>query len=99
MSFAYHPRALAELEHETSWYEHRRTGLGHELAALVEDAVRRIVLTPALFPTVAHRPRFRRVVLHKFPLSVVYMLREGNVVIVALAHAKKRPGYWARRIP
>lgn len=99
MSFAYHPRALAELEHETSWYEHRQSGLGRELAAVVDDAVRRIVLTPALFPIVPGRPRFHRVILHKFPFSLVYMLRDGNVVIVALAHAKKQPGYWARRIP
>jgi hypothetical protein len=55
-----------------------------------------------LFPRDRSHPLARRAVLSKraFPFSIVYFVRdEETIVIAAIAHAKRRPGYWARRIP
>jgi plasmid stabilization system protein ParE len=41
--------------------------------------------------------RFRKMFLHRFPLSIVYVERGEEIVIVAVAHQRRRPGYWRRR--
>jgi len=40
----------------------------------------------------------RRIVLHRYPFSVVYRERLHDIQIVAIAHAKRRPGYWTKRL-
>ena len=39
----------------------------------------------------------RRFPLRKFPYSVIYYARADEVRVVALAHHRRRPGYWASR--
>ncbi|MCH7935415.1 MAG: type II toxin-antitoxin system RelE/ParE family toxin, partial [Gemmatimonadetes bacterium] len=40
----------------------------------------------------------RRVLLHRFPYIVVYKELEDEILVVAFAHHKQRPGYWRDRI-
>jgi toxin ParE1/3/4 len=40
---------------------------------------------------------YRRFVLHKFPFSVVYATRAELIEVIAIAHHRRRPGYWASR--
>lgn len=40
----------------------------------------------------------KRLLLHRFPFSVVVLEKEDTFVIVALAHFARRPGYWQDRI-
>jgi len=40
----------------------------------------------------------RRRVLHSFPYSVIYQEKQDVILIVAVAHAKRREGYWAKRL-
>jgi toxin ParE1/3/4 len=40
----------------------------------------------------------RRYVLRHFPHLVLYLLRDARVIIVAIAHGKRRPGFWAKRV-
>lgn len=39
----------------------------------------------------------RRFPLRKFPYSIVYYVRGDELRVVALAHHRLRPGYWAGR--
>jgi plasmid stabilization system protein ParE len=39
----------------------------------------------------------RRVILVKFPYSVFFYVRQGTAIVLAVAHAKRRPGYWTGR--
>jgi hypothetical protein len=41
--------------------------------------------------------RVRRYVFPRFPFSLLYRVLEGNVEIIAVAHGKRRPGYWRTR--
>jgi hypothetical protein len=40
----------------------------------------------------------RRRVLEKFPYSVIFQEKEEVILVAAVAHAKRRPGYWRGRI-
>jgi toxin ParE1/3/4 len=43
------------------------------------------------------RGRIRRFPLRRFPYSIVYYLRESEVRVLAVAHQRRRPGFWRER--
>ncbi len=93
-----HADAEAEVEEAASWYEARRVGLGLEFVAAIDRALADIAERPESFPVWA--PPWRRVVLQRFPFVVYFELEVERVVVMAVAHARRRPGYWmARRAP
>ena len=91
----FHPDADAELAEAALFYESRMPGLGKSLAAEVE----RTIALLCDFPD-AGTPVFadvRRAVVARYPYSIVYRHRAASIEILALAHQRRRPGYWHRR--
>ena len=91
----FHLLAADEAEAAERWYRER-----HEIAsARFQRELDRAV------DLIAERPKTgspylrstRRVLLRRFPFFVVYRVRGDNVQIVAVAHARRRPGYWRTR--
>ena len=39
----------------------------------------------------------RRFPLRRFPYSIVYRIEDEFIRVIALAHQRRRPGYWQRR--
>jgi plasmid stabilization system protein ParE len=90
------PAAEEEFLHAVAWYEAKRPGLGAEFLAEVERAARRIVSFPQHgSPYLAGT---RRIVLRRFPYSVVYSPDPEDLLVVAVAHQRRKPGYWKGRI-
>ena len=92
------PEAEEELTEAARWYETKRTGLGVELIATVDrafDDIRDASLSHPLWRT--DRP-YRRKPLTRFPY-VVFFKAEGDAIeVIAVAHAKRRPGFWLERV-
>ena len=44
------------------------------------------------------RPDCRRTLVHNFPYQLIYRIRDGEIVVYAVAHQKRRPGYWRKRL-
>jgi len=40
----------------------------------------------------------RRYAFPRYPFSLVYILRGEDIEIVAVAHGRRRPGYWRARL-
>ncbi len=92
--YSFHPEAAAELDDASAFYESCSIGLGRLFAAEVERTIDLVRQFPeAGTPVGAQR---RRVLVARFPYSVVY-LHEEEIVIFALAHQRRRPGYWRQR--
>jgi hypothetical protein len=96
------PEALDELAEAAEWYEERRSGLGDELLAEIDRMTREIAFRPASFPFVLDAPPelgIRRALLKRFPFALVFLQKSsGDLRILAVAHAKRRPGYWLWRV-
>ncbi|HEX4405186.1 MAG TPA: type II toxin-antitoxin system RelE/ParE family toxin [Polyangia bacterium] len=95
------PEATEELAAAVDWYELRRKGLGRELLtavdAVLEAAARdpeRFPLYPGAEPSLA----VRRVATRRFPFSVAFIDLDAVVRVVAIAHERRRPGYWRARL-
>jgi len=95
-------RATEEFDAAAEWYEAQRAGLGREFIDSVEMAVQQIQERPGLggpVPGVDSKLNVRRLLLRKFPYAIVYMESEGEILIVAIAHGHRKPGYWRERLP
>jgi len=96
----FHPDARAEFDADADWYDARRPDLGDEFIDAVEAAVEDCAAHPArwpLFPGVPAELGVRRRVVQRFPYLVAYLAYDDGIVVVAVAHASRRPGYWRAR--
>ena len=89
--------AANEFSAAVRWYEARRRGLGGEFFDAVLATLSRIEANPGIGTTISPDGNTRRVLVAKFPYHVVYRLTRSEMVIVAIAHLKRRPGYWNNR--
>ena len=89
--------AIEEFREAVRWYEERRPGLGGAFLEAVNSALARIKEHPAIGTGSVEEGRTRRVLVTGFPYQVVYTVRPTEVFVVAVAHLRRRPGYWARR--
>jgi plasmid stabilization system protein ParE len=86
-----------EMNEAAAFYESRVVGLGEEFLAEVNACVERILERPKIGRRL--RGDIRRLLVTRFPYSVVYATHGETAVVVAVAHLRRRPGYWVRRYP
>jgi len=94
--FVFHSEARTELREAILWYRTRDRKIGTEFRLAVQDSVREIANAPHRWPIHLHKTR--RYVLDRFPFSIIYLDTPELVNIVAVAHSKRKPGYWKRRL-
>jgi plasmid stabilization system protein ParE len=88
--------ALREILEAIEYYEGQAIGLGGTLDADLQHTLDFIVESPSLGSP--YERGTRRVLLRRFPYLVVYRTLVDRILVVAFAHAKRRPGYWADRV-
>ncbi|MBI2218843.1 MAG: type II toxin-antitoxin system RelE/ParE family toxin [Candidatus Rokubacteria bacterium] len=95
------PEAIDEVFEATVWYMARRPGLESEFLAEIDRVLPLIGSSPASFPRLLDLPEdlvVRRALLPRFPYAVIFMDLGPHVRVLAVAHAKRRPGYWLDRV-
>ena len=93
-------QAADELEHAVLWYENESPQLGLRLIEAFENAVQLLrEEMPPLVPVAREAGALgaKRLLLHRFPFSVVVFERDNEFIVIALAHHSRRPGYWKDR--
>jgi toxin ParE1/3/4 len=99
--FDFHPEARAELFADVDWYDEREAGAGERFEAAVRAAIDAAVESPescAVWPGWESEPVVRTKGVRDFPYRVVFFVRDDLLTIVAVAHAKRRPGYRRERV-
>lgn len=91
----WHPIALEELRQAAEYYKAQREGRDERFLNAVAAAVALIERFPALGHFV-HR-KYRRVLVHRFPYSVIYREQRTFLRVVAIAHHKLDPHNWIGR--
>jgi plasmid stabilization system protein ParE len=91
------PEAADELEHAWQWYASQNPVAAERFADEVVRVLDVITEAPGRWALAGHGTR--RVPLHRFPFKVVYRWDPGDEVVrlVAIAHTKRRDGYWRDR--
>ena len=92
---SFHPAALDELGAAYRWYRAREPAVAERFLAEVERAIERICAAPQVGSM--YRKSTRRFVCRRFPFVIIYRARVDEILIVAVAHGRRRPNYWRRR--
>lgn len=90
-----HPEAVAEAASARRWYETIDPRVASSFAAALDRTFAQIDLRPRSFAP--HLAGTRRAGLDGFPYAVVVDERDGTVRVLAVAHERRRPGYWHGR--
>jgi|SRR6478609_2968389 plasmid stabilization system protein ParE len=91
----YLPGARQDFDESFDWYA-RRSGVAAErFLAAVSASLIRIAEHPEQFARVDSR--HRECLVKRFPFRLVYRVEADRILVVAVAHAKRRPGFWRRR--
>jgi plasmid stabilization system protein ParE len=91
-----HPDAEREYLEALAWYRDRSVVVASDFELAVSEAVNVIAAAPQRWPS--YFGEFKRYTLHRFPFNVVYQEMLSEVVVFAVAHGRRRPGYWRKRV-
>jgi plasmid stabilization system protein ParE len=96
VNHVFHPDAALEFEEAVRHYRVRGRVLGDRFATEVQSAIRRILETPERWRVL--EGDVRRCLVRVFPYSVLYTIESDFILIVAVMHGKRQPGYWQYRL-
>ena len=96
MRYEFHPEALEEYEEAALYYAERDPGLALRFIETVEEAIQRILEAPARWRVIDED--VRRFLTRVFPYGVLYTVEPDFVLIVAVMHCSREPGYWKQRV-
>jgi hypothetical protein len=93
--------AAEEAVEAADWYERERSGLGEEFAQAIDaafDLLEEEIVPLTSMPGAAGQAGVKRLVLSRFPYDIVVLPKGDEIVVLAVAHHSRRPGYWRGRL-
>lgn len=95
MRVEFHPEALAEFRAAAEYYEQQQTALGERFVNAVEMAVAHVADAPTSCRVI--EGDIRRYLTRVFPYAVLYSIELDHILVVAVMHCRRKPGYWRER--
>ena len=87
--------ARAELIDAQDWYEGEATGLGPRFRQAVDAVIERMSDNPRQFPNVLKN--VRRALLRRFPYSLLFVIEDDALIVIACFHASRDPSHRQKR--
>lgn len=91
-----HPQAEEDFLEAYAWYSERSEMAARAFLREMDRAILRISEAPERWP--AYDSLTRRFLLSRFPFAVIYRVAGQAVQVIAVAHNKRKPGYWVPRL-
>ena len=91
----YHEDARVDFDESFDYYRKRSVGAALGFTAAVDEAIDQILANPGRFASTHGGCRY--CALHRYPFRIIFRDEPNRLVIVAIAHAKRRPDYWHGR--
>ena len=88
--------AEAEVDEAVVYYDEQRSGLGDRFEQDLRATVRFVIQHPLAGQALSKLVRKLR--FRTFRYNLIYVIDESEIVIVAVAHHRRRPGYWRGRL-
>lgn len=96
LELEYLDKALEDAESTARWYAERSEAASLGFAAEIDAAVSAIERLPHAWPAYDHGTH--RYLPRRYPFSVIYRIEASRILVVAVAHGQRRPGYWRPRL-
>lgn len=95
VGYEYHPAAETEYLEAVRYYSRIRSELGMSFVTEVESAIQRARQYPEAYAKVSDN--LRHIGTHRFPYILIYEILADRILIWAVAHTSREPGYWKAR--
>lgn len=95
MRAIYNSRAQKELLDIVRYYNENLPGLGKEFMEELDIQIELCCTNPEIGVPLGED--YRRLVMKRFPFSIIYRIRDKNIRVIAVAHQHRKPGYWLGR--
>lgn len=96
MKYIFHPEALLEYEEATLYYSRISMKLAASFTKSVENSIDKILEFPEAWQLVEDNAR--RHLIKRFPFGIYYSIEPDYILILAVMHLSRKPGYWRDRI-
>jgi toxin ParE1/3/4 len=96
MRYVFHPEALTEYAEAVQYYAKQRPEVAQAFIDAIEDAVYRIREFPGRYAEIDED--VRRCMTRKFPYGILYVIEKDYILILAIMHCSREPGYWKNRV-
>lgn len=90
-----HPEAVEEAMAARLWYAERSQSAADAFLAQLDHGIESISEAPERWLLFVHDTR--RYLFRRFPFQIVYRVTNDRIEVVAVAHGRRRPGYWRSR--
>jgi len=97
MRVEFHPEARLEFRESAAFYKERDEGLGFAFAKEIESVLTMIQAAPERWRCIEED--VRRCLVQRFPYGLLYTIEPDFILIVAVMHCSRKPGYWRNRVP
>jgi hypothetical protein len=94
--FEFHTEAILEAKEAADWYAERSLSAAMNFKSELRLAEDNVTVQPETWSAYLHGTRCYR--LNQFPYGLVYIERGDRIIGIAVAHLKRRPGYWRQRL-
>jgi toxin ParE1/3/4 len=94
--FIFHPEALQEYEDSFAYYAKISPGLASSFVKETERSIGRILDHPEAWPVIEED--VHRHLTNRFPFGVYYTIEPDHILILAIMHMSRQPGYWKNRL-
>lgn len=87
--------AEADAAGAQQWYAERSALAARAFLSELSEAVERVGEAPERWP--GYLAGTRRYLFPNFPFSLIYRVSPDRITVVAVAHHRRKPGYWQAR--
>ena len=96
MRYEFHPEALEDYQAAADWYAQRGTALALRFVDAIEDAIRKAAEAPERWRIIEED--VHRCLTRVFPYGILYTIEPEFILVVAVMHCSREPGYWRHRL-
>lgn len=96
MKYVFHPEAIDDYSEAATYYAEISLELANAFIESVESGITRITASPGTWRVVEED--VRRYLVKRFPFGIYYTIEDEYILIIAVMHMSRKPGYWKNRL-
>ena len=91
-TLSFKPEVYDDIKNAYQWYESQCVGLGEDFLLTLEESYAKITGTPKLYQDIYKN--VRRKLVRRFPYGIFFVLRDNEVIVIAIMHTRRKPSDW-----
>lgn len=96
MKIVFSEAAKIEFEEAINYYNEKSPELGTRFENEVKKTISRILSFVDSYPKFSANTR--RALTDRFPYGIIYSYTQDEIIVIAVMHLHRKPGYWKSRI-